>query len=254
MDETPGGGLPKHGRLACTKCFAGQAEWGRTSQNHGGWVLENNPMAWGSQNPRVLVLGFSKGTRQCESLLTRCHDSVPFSGFRVKLTSALQVLGLLGVHENIDDHINESDPDWAFGSVVRCSVAKIDPDTGKPEKSGDVIAASAKRGESEDWIGRCMEQFLGRLPPRLETVVLLSNDDSYVDACFDRIQRLHPRTRRMNDVAYGDGRVTWVHIVHVGGPGINHITSWLTGASNKQGRKRGLAVAALSPHTLRPSV
>ena len=83
------------------------------------------------------------------------------------------------------------------------------------------------------------------LPPRLQTVVLLSNDDDYVDVCFAKIRSIHPGTRRINQVAYQTGSVTWVHIVHVGGPGANHIKAWLAGAPGKQGNKMRLAREAL---------
>ena len=74
---------------------------------------------------------------------------------------------------------------------------------------------------------------------------MLSNGDDYVDSCFERTQRLHPSTRRINDVAYGDDKVLWVHTVHFGGKGFNHINSWLDGAQNKAGDKRRQAVAAI---------
>lgn len=70
---------------------------------------------------------------------------------------------------------------------------------------------------------------------------MLSNDDAYVDACFAKIRSIHPDTERVNQVAYRTGNVTWVHIVHVGGPGANHIKAWLTGAAGKQGHKMRLA-------------
>jgi hypothetical protein len=90
-----------------------------------------------------------------------------------------------------------------------------------------------------------MGGFLGKLPPRLETVVLLSNDDAYVNACFESVRRLHPDTCRINEVAYGNDRAIWVHMVHFGGTGFDHMTSWLEGKPNKQGRKRDMVIAAL---------
>jgi hypothetical protein len=237
--------LPAHGRIACSACFRENAEWGHSTREGDGWLLENNPCAWGSRDPKVLMLGFSKGTRQCANLLTRNHDDIPFSGFRPKLTQAMKLLGLLAPGDNIDAHIRPDELDWAFGSIVRCSVAKKNSELGKYEKSGDVIGSSARRSDGEDWIGKCTAQFLRELPPRLETVIMLSNDDRYVQACFDRIKRLRPATRRINDIAYGDERVRWVHIVHFGGTGFNHMNSWMEGKPNKQGRKQELAREAL---------
>lgn len=86
-----------------------------------------------------------------------------------------------------------------------------------------------------------MQRFLADLPPRLRIIVLLSNGDAYVQACFERVSRLHPKV-----VAYGDGRVLWLHVVHFGSPGVNHIRGWLDAQPNKQGWKRDLAVAAVS--------
>lgn len=237
--------LPPHGRIACSACFADGALWGRSSRAEDGWLIENNPLAWGSRNPRIMLLGFSKGTRQCADLLSRPIESIPFAGFRPRLTQAMQVLGLLAADDSIDAHIRANESDWAFGSVVRCSVAKFDTVSERYLKSGDVIASSAHRQSGQDWIGQCTKRFLGTLPSRLHTVILLSNDDAYVEACFGRIRAMHPRTRRINQIAYGDGRVIWVHIVHLGGTGFNHMASWLEGKPNKQGRKRDLAVAAL---------
>jgi hypothetical protein len=241
----PDGLLPAHGRVACSVCFPKDAQWGVSYLQQDGWLLENNPLACGARNPKTLLLGFSKGVRQSSDLLERSVEDVAYAGFRSRVTQALQLLGLLLPDDEIENHFRADEPDWGFGDVVRCSIAKLDSATGKYLKSGDVIPASARRAGGADWIGNCMRRFLATLPPRLETVILLSNDDAYVDACFDRVHRLHPNTRRINEVAYGTGKVVWVHMVHFGGTGFNHMTSWLEGKPNKQGRKRDMAIAAL---------
>jgi hypothetical protein len=74
---------------------------------------------------------------------------------------------------------------------------------------------------------------------------MLSNDDRYMAACQDRIAQLHPRTQEINSVAYGDGRVTWVHIIHFGGQAFNHMRDWMAGADNKAGSKGNEAVQAV---------
>src|SRR5690348_13165688 len=53
-------GLPSHGRIACRRCFAGTDE----VLTLGKWRVVNDPGAWGSATPTVLVLGFSKGFTQ----------------------------------------------------------------------------------------------------------------------------------------------------------------------------------------------
>lgn len=241
----PNGTLPGHGREQCSRCFDGPTEWGRTCRQFDGWNLINNPMSWGSANPVNLVLGFSKGSRQANEVRTLSHDDVAFRGFRDKLADALRLLGLLDDSEQFEQLICKEERDWAFGSLARCTVEKFDERTGKFLKSGDVIAAASKNS-ALDWFRNCSEIHLRVLPTRLRHVVLLSNDDAYVDACFSLVRNLHPGTVRINDVAYRTGLMTWVHIVHVGGPGINHIKSWQSGASNKQGDKMRMACAALA--------
>ena len=76
---------------------------------------------------------------------------------------------------------------------------------------------------------------------------------SYIEACRRAITRLRPMTQTINAVAYGDDQITWVHIIHVGGPGKNHINDWFEG-NGTQGQKR-IALTALlrtrihAPHT-----
>src|SRR5690606_21172246 len=100
-------------------------------------------------------------------------------------------------------------------SLIRCSLSKKDLATGRYLKSGDIIAAASQASkEAVDFVDNCSRRFLSDLPPRLETVVMLSNDDDYVDQAYATVQKLHPLVKRLNSVAYGDGRVTWVHVVH----------------------------------------
>lgn len=243
---TNGPTFPEHGRIDCAACFSSeQAEWGRTVQTADGWMLEHNPLHWGASNPRIMVLGFSKGARQSESLRSTPVNDIPYRGFRTNLSKALQVLGLLSTGDRVDNHIHAKEPDWAFASMSRCSISAIDPETGESRKSGDVINRLASGGPGAGWFGTCVRRHLGALPFRLQVVVLLSNDDAYVDFCFNMLKALHPGLRRLNDVAYTDGKVTWVHIVHVGGPGANHIQAWLDGSPGKQGDKRRMAVEAV---------
>ena len=224
--------LPPHGRMACTACFPGGAVWGRTKiQSEDGWSLENNPCAWGAQSPRFLLLGFSKGERQSKDILAKRHDAIPYAGFRDRLTAGLRMLTLLGEGDTLDTHIRADEQDWAFGSLVRCSLAK------DGRKSGTVKSSSATARRYEEWRDRCTDLYLTRLSPRLQIVLMLSNDASYMKSCRERITRLHPGTREINEVAYGDGKVTWVHIVHFGGQGFNHMNSWTALADNTAGRK-----------------
>lgn len=239
--------LPNHGKLTCTNCFANQsAVWGKTATETDGWRLEYAPGAWGSANPKTLVLGFSKGANQMQKLATRAFDDIPFSGMRPNMTRILHRLGLLSLHEAIDSRIKSDEQDYAFGSLIRCSVSAKNPVTGKFEKSGDVIRKSCTASAPLDFIGNCTRQFLANLPPRLETVVMLSNDDDYVDACYEQMRKLHPDLKRINAVAYGNKQVTFVHVIHPAGTSGRHIPDWLEATKGKQALKRDMAIAALS--------
>ncbi len=88
--------LPAHGRIHCSACFNGQTTWGKSvADSDDGWTLDNNPCAWGSRNPRFLLLGFSKGGRQTTNILARPHEEIPYAGFRPRLTEGMRLLGLL---------------------------------------------------------------------------------------------------------------------------------------------------------------
>lgn len=237
--------LPAHGKIACSRCFHNQTVWNVTDRRtEDGWHVINNPMSWGSEAPKILVLGVSKGTTQCDSLNTKPFDQVAFDGFRPRLTDALRLLGLLSSSEIIDEKINTLEKDWAFGSMVRCALGLVDVRNGQISRSGSVVKRLAQLSTSSSWLSNCSDAFLSNLPDRLDTVVLLSNDDSYIAACCEVISRLRPNTKRINSVAYSDERITWVHIVHVGGPGKNHIADWFAGRGT-QGEKRLKAQDAL---------
>lgn len=239
----PHSSLPNHGRVACSMCFPGPTVWNETALRVDGWHIVNNPMSWGTDTPRFLLLGVSKGTTQCDAIAAKPHDEVPFDGFRSQLTKALKVLGLLHPSETIDEKISLIEREWGFGSMVRCALGLLKGDV-SIERSGTVVQRLAAMPIESSWITRCSSKFLRTLPRSLQVVVLLSNDDKYVEACFAAVRRLYPTTRRINTVSYSDGQVTWVHIVHVGGPGKNHITAWFDG-DGVQGAKRYAAQAAI---------
>nr|WP_175428634.1 hypothetical protein [Azospirillum argentinense] len=245
--------LPSHGRIACTDCFpGGTAEWGVSVAEGSGWRLTNNPMAWGGQNPRVLVLGFSKGGTQNDGILNRPHAEVAFRGGRHAVASVLGTLGLMPSDRSIDELIADRDGDIAFGSLVRCSVSKLDHRSGRWVMSGsDIMGSCLREGAIGHVISNCTQRYLACLPPRLKMVVIFGNDVDYMDGCFRAIAGVRPGMRKLNAVAYTDGTVVFIHVVHFKAQG-GIVPNWCHGepgrasqAEHDQPLKRELALQAI---------
>jgi len=237
--------IPEHGKINCSECFSDKKLWGENTliTNDGNWCLENNPCAWGSQNPRVLVLGFSKGNKQ--SINSHNIDNVPYSGFRDRLTEALRVTGLLSNTESVSDKISADERDFAFGSLIRCSISKKDNKTGKFEKSSCNILPSALRNNfSNKIVHNCIKHFLTDLPERLRLIVLLGNSSSYINNLYEIFKEYYPDLIRLNAVSYSNKKLTFVHIAHPSGAN-GHFNNWLNSEIGKQAEKRKLAIQAI---------
>ena len=235
--------LPPHGRINCNKCFEGQdVKWGITRIERNGWLLENNPGSWGSQEPIVLILGVSKGTRQSEKINTLTHDEIPFKSERARLSKILIRLGLLEEDDSIDRKINIEEQDFAFGSLIRCGIAMWDNSLGKFVKAGRVVQESASNPQAQIYVRNCASKFLGDLPNRVKLIVMLSNDAGYIDACFLTMKYLYPSVVRHNQVSYGNDQTTWIHVIHPSGSSGRHIPTWLGSDTGKQAMKREAAL------------
>ena len=55
--------LPSHGHITCRRCFTTDGN----TQMIGKWQMVNDPAAWGSASPEILILGFSKGFTQANA-------------------------------------------------------------------------------------------------------------------------------------------------------------------------------------------
>ena len=55
--------LPAHGKIDCHDCFSGDQ---LQTSPHPKWLMRNDPAAWGSEKPKILILGFSKGATQTD--------------------------------------------------------------------------------------------------------------------------------------------------------------------------------------------
>lgn len=234
--------LPKHGRMACRKCFSGTENILTT----GSWRIRNDPGAWGSPNPKYLVLGFSKGATQADIYANGLFDNVAFGGSqtRANLSRVLQTVGLLRPGEQVDSRIHAGEKEFHFASLVRCSLARCGKD-GEFKTSGELIKKSFK--EVPSIISACASEYLAELPKSVELVLMLGTDDGYIKEVKSVMQRLHRSTfKDVGPVSFIAGGVPWVHITHPS-KGNGHLSAWLKGdEENSSGRKQKIAVREIS--------
>jgi hypothetical protein len=233
--------LPSHGRIACTRCFPAS----QSLIEIGEWQVRNDPGAWGSANPSVLVLGFSKGATQVNIYQKGNFDDVAFGGrSRANLTAILQCIWLLKPEEHVDEKIKKDETEFAFGSLVRCSLARWNAKKSTYETSGALIKKSF--AEVHSILHTCTQAFLHPLPDRTRLIVMLGVDDGYIRECQKLIHKLYPANFRViNEVAYGTPQHIWVHLTHPS-PGNGTRNQWLSGPVNStSGRKRELALIAI---------
>tara|TARA_Y100001934_G_C12369767_1_gene785618 strand:+ start:2679 stop:3773 length:1095 start_codon:yes stop_codon:yes gene_type:complete len=230
--------LPQHGKIECSTCY-GPAE--KEAFPHELWKMRNDPGAWGGAKPEWLVLGFSKGSTQADYYDNGSFEEVAFAGMRPRLERILKHLGALSAGESLDAAIANPAGNVAFGSLIRCSVARQD-ESGKYQCSGPLIKKSFK--EIPQVISACTNRFLKELPDSVRTVVMLGNDSGYIKHCHSLIKDLFPVAfEEVNDVAArADGRL-WLHVAHPSGAN-GHFEGWMESQSEAS-RKRKLVEEAL---------
>lgn len=237
--------IPPHGRINCSKCFNTECEWDKNNIEAEGYMLENNPCAWGSSNPQILILGFSKGYNQTRNILESNLNDIPFRKMRNRLDSALKRVGVLKEFESVNQKINESETEFAFGSLIRCSISKFNPKKNKYEKTGNNILSSTFKNKFAGQIAHnCIEKYLTDLPEKTKLIILLGNDDKYMEYLEELLTKFYPDINRINQVAYKVKDKTFVHIAHPSGQN-GHFGSWLNGIQGAQANKRDLAIQAI---------
>ena len=230
--------MSRHGKIKCWECFGREVEWGHELVRDG-WILKNNPCSWGSENPLIMILGFSKGRTQIKELESGKFNEVPFKGMRKRIDVILDRLGVLSQGESISDKINEEERDFSFGSLVRCSLLRIEGSTG-------LIELAFRREFPRRIIRTCVRRHLGELPSRLRLVLFFGNSDFYVDRCFELVKELYPDTKKLNGISYYDPLEdrTWVHVVHPSRASGKNFSNWVSGIG-KQGMKMRMAKEAI---------
>lgn len=226
--------LPSHGPISCRRCFGGVD--GDTLEV-GAWRAVNDPGAWGSSTPKVLVLGFSKGFTQANAYRAGRFEDVPFKRMRDRLAASLRLLGLADDDIHIDRRFVPTESDYGFGSLVRCSLSRLNPANGKRECTGAVMP-KAFTEEIRAVVRRCAETYLTALPPSVEIVVMLGTTSAYIQACRALIRSLYGAAfSDINGAAYRTGGVIWVHVAHPSGMNGFHKNWMAADASDASGMK-----------------
>lgn len=234
-------GLPAHGPISCRDCFLS----GGNTMDVGNWRAVNDPCAWGSATPKVLILGFSKGFTQASAYQSGRFEDIPFKDMRPRLSAMLSALGILSSGEDVSSRMVGSETDLAFGSLVRCSLSRKGKN-GQYSCTGEVMP-KAFTEEISSVVARCAAKFLSSLPPTVCLVLMLGTTDSYIKGCRELVRKLNPAGyKSLNEVAYRSGGVTFVHVSHPSGLNGHH-GKWMEGGSDTaSGMKRMAADAAIS--------
>lgn len=238
--------LPDHGRIACSLCHRGQAyAFDVTRTEVVGWRITNNPLAWGSATPEVVVLGFSKGPTQAGALARLPHDEIAFRGGRTNLAKILHHVGLLSSPDSklVDRAIADRQGRFHFASLVRCTVERFDDAEPVIEKQwkgtgGGMLDKFVAQDFGREVLRNCSRRFLGELPPQTKLIIMLGlgSKQKYVDACRRAFQQARPgEWRLINPVAYTDGKVVVVHTEHFASQGAL-LPNWLSGTLHDRGR------------------
>jgi hypothetical protein len=207
--------------------------------------MVNDPAAWGSANPTILILGFSKGFTQANAFRSGRFEDIPFKDMRTRLTEEMRMLGVIGKSETIDQKMVATETEISFGSLVRCSLSRVNK-KGVLACTGEVMPKAFTEEISAN-LKTCAKAFLGDLPSSVRLVLMLGTTDSYIEGCREVVRSLHgPLFSEINEVSYRTGDVVWVHVSHPSGLNGHH-PAWMAGApSTKPGLKQNLAIKAIA--------
>ena len=242
--------LPPHGKIDCHDCFSGDQ---LQTKPHPKWLMRNDPAAWGSEKPKILILGFSKGATQTDIYKNGSFDDIAFGGTQTRrnLTKILQRVQLLPLSETVDEKIKETEKKFAFGSLIRCSCSRLDKNN-TPKTSGPLIIKSFS--EIPGVIAQCTHNFLSSIPASVKILCFLGVADSYIKSCRKIIKEIYPHNFSIiNDVCYKTDNLLCIHLTHPS-KGNGTIGAWLAADVNNpltpkrqvtSAKKRELAIEGL---------
>ncbi len=229
-----------HGPLQCRDCFSGNEH----TLVMGDWRLQNNPGYYGSADPSILILGFSKGANQNKEATLGTFDKVAFSGARHRLQAVLETLNIMPSDRSIHALMTAAEKDFGIASLVRCSFGKMR--NGVYKTSGDVIPSSFTNPQTFQIIQRCTKKYLNELPSRVKLVILLGTSDSYIKKTKSMMSKNYVDYKNINAIAFSAGGALWIYATHPS-PGNGHFDSWISGdQDNASAQKRSLAITALN--------
>lgn len=229
--------MPNHGRIGCNRCFPSNLlEFDKSQYAQDGWRITANPLAWGNQEPEIIVLGFSKGPTQAGALASSPHNEIAYKGSRGNVAKILAHIGVLSVDSGQDpaqvvhDAIANTSGQFHFGSLIRCTVERYDTNTATWKGSGGGMLDRFVSTQFGQHIAQnCTERFLSKLPNTTKLIVMfgLGTGLNYVKSAFKLYQSARGgRWQWLNDVAYTDDRVVVVHVEHFASQG-PLISQWL---------------------------
>ena len=246
--------LPKHGPISCSKCMDLFSNT-RATKSWGGLgepcKLINNPGSWGAENPKYLVLGFSKGPKQNEAWRNYEQgrlkfEDVPFYSrkkpeskslsMRERLQMLLVALGFIDEYEDINNLFHSSEDSLSFGSVIRCSIS-VQDSISYTEDLKKIISTFGKDSCSSSIISNCINNYLSDIPSGT-IIVLLGMDKDYIAESKRIFCSLYRTMRKINALSYTDGKRTWIHVAHPSGRlADKHFIAWVN-AENKSKKVR----------------
>jgi hypothetical protein len=229
--------------MMCRRCWASDND----IQQKGNFKLVHDPGHWGATEPATLVLGISKGNTQSRAYAAGPFEYVAFKGIRHRILEIFQSVGLL-MNEGpsqFERRFTALESDFAFASVVRCSLTGMDRKKGvHTADSPNVLPAFRPDSDGYFFVSNCVEEHLANLSPRTKLVLLLGNTSAYISALQTVIAAKRGRVIPINEVGYWASNVKFVHLAHPS-KGNGHFGAFVRG-DGTPGHKRDLAIAALS--------
>jgi hypothetical protein len=237
----------KHGPITCRVCWDNATD-DQTFCDGKRSKIVNDPGYWGASDPQILILGMSKGNTQSDAMAhsyaSGKYDEVPFKGFRDRLLRVLNAIGLMSGVNNLGSRMTAEETCYGWASIMRCSLTGKKSDGSYGASSAQVIAAM-KRSETNKWLTSCVRTHIGNLTRRTRLVVLLSNDNKYMEVINKAVRQVYGSEYSpdptIGPVVFHAGARTFVHVGHPS-PLNGTLGEFLNGSADSgQGEKREMA-------------